>query len=132
MGTAGNDHAHLVLRGGSRGPNYSAADVRAAVELLNRNALPPYLMIDFSHANSGKVALRQPLVGADVAAQVAGGERAIVAVMMESNLVGGAQDYRATPLVPGRSITDECLSWEQTLPVLAQLAEAVKERRRKR
>ena len=129
MGTAGNEHAHLVLRGGSRGPNYSAKDVHAAVELLRKNDLPPYVMIDCSHANSGKDPLRQPAVAADIAAQIAAGERSIAAVMIESNLVGGTQDYQTRPLVHGRSITDACLSWEHTLPVLAHLADAVRKRR---
>ena len=93
--------------------------------MLRANHLPPFLMVDCSHANSGKDPARQPLV----AEQIAAGERAIAAVMMESNLVGGAQDYQAKPLVYGRSITDGCLVWEQTLPVLAVLAEAVQKRR---
>jgi 3-deoxy-7-phosphoheptulonate synthase len=130
MGTAGNEHTHLVLRGGTAAPNFSAAHVRAAAALLAQNNLPPHLMVDCSHANSGKDPARQPLVAAELAAQIAGGERAIAAVMLESNILGGAQDYRAKPLVPGRSITDACLAWEQTLPVLAQLAEAVRQRRR--
>lgn len=130
MGTAGNEHAHLVLRGGSRGPNFSTDQVRIAVRILQANHLPPYLMVDCSHANSGKDPLQQPVVAEDLAAQLAAGERAIAAVMLESNLVGGTQDYRQRPLVHGRSITDACLSWEQTLPVLATLAGAV-ERRRK-
>jgi 3-deoxy-7-phosphoheptulonate synthase len=129
MGTAGNEYAHLVLRGGSGGPNYSAAHVRSVVELLAKNALPPFFMIDCSHGNSGKDPNRQPAVAADIAAQIAGGERAIAAVMIESNLLGGAQDYHARPLVPGRSITDACLAWELTVPVLATLAEAVRRRR---
>jgi 3-deoxy-7-phosphoheptulonate synthase len=129
MGTTGNEHAHLVLRGGSKGPNYAASHVQAAAALLRQNELPPHLMIDCSHANSGKDPARQPAVAADVAAQVSAGERAIAAVMLESNLVGGTQDYQAKPLTYGRSITDACLSWEQTLPVLAALAEAVKKRR---
>ena len=129
MGTAGNEHAHLVLRGGPGGPNYSAAHVKAAAELLRKNSLPPFLMVDFSHGNSGKDPVRQPVVAADVAGQIAGGERAIAAVMVESNLLGGTQDYQARPLVRGRSITDACLAWEQTLPLFATLAEAVKRRR---
>jgi 3-deoxy-7-phosphoheptulonate synthase len=129
MGTAGNEHAHLVLRGGSRGPNYSAENITAAAALLRKNDLPPHLMIDCSHANSGKDPARQPAVAADVATQIAAGERAIAAVMVESNLVGGTQDYRTKPLMYGRSITDACLAWEQTLPVLAVLAEAVRTRR---
>lgn len=129
MGTAGNEHAHLVLRGGASAPNYSAEHVRAAAELLRHNSLPPYLMVDCSHGNSSKDPARQPLVAADLAAQIAGGERAIAAVMIESNLLGGTQEYRTRPLVRGRSITDACLGWEQTLPVLAALAEAVRQRR---
>ena len=130
MGTSGNEHGHLVLRGGTNGPNFSAPHVRAAAELLRAKGLPPHVMVDCSHANSGKDASRQPVVAADLAAQLAAGERAIAAVMLESNLLGGAQDYRAQPLVYGRSVTDACLSWEQTLPVLAQLADAVRARRK--
>jgi 3-deoxy-7-phosphoheptulonate synthase len=129
MGTAGNEHAHLVLRGGSRGPNYAAEPVAAATALLRKNELPPHLMVDCSHANSGKDPARQPAVAADVARQIAAGDRAIAAVMIESNLLGGTQDYRAKPLIYGRSITDACLAWEQTLPIFATLAEAVKTRR---
>jgi len=129
MGTAGNEHTHLVLRGGAGGPNFSAEHVAAATALLAKNGLPPHLMIDCSHANSGKDANRQPEVAAALAVRIAAGERAIAAVMLESNLLGGAQDYRARPLVPGRSITDACLAWEHTLPVLANLSEAVKARR---
>ena len=129
MGTTGNEHTHLVLRGGSHGPNFSSAAVRAAAALLAKNHLPVCLMVDCSHANSGKDATRQPAVAADVAAQVAAGEHAISAVMIESNLLGGAQEFSASPLVYGRSITDACLSWEDTLPVLANLAAAVRARR---
>jgi 3-deoxy-7-phosphoheptulonate synthase len=132
LGTMGNEHAHLVLRGGSRSPNFDIEHVQAATALLRQNELPPYLMIDCSHANSGKDPLRQPVVAAEVGAQVAAGERAIAAVMIESNLLGGTQEYTSRPLVPGRSITDACLAWEQTLPVLATLADAVKKRRENR
>ncbi len=131
MGTTGNEHTHLVLRGGSRGPNFSATDVRAAAALLSKNKLPPHVMVDCSHANSLKDPARQPEVAAELAAQIAGGERAIAAVMIESNLLAGTQDFQAKPLVYGRSITDACLAWETTLPVLARLAEAVQARRGK-
>jgi 3-deoxy-7-phosphoheptulonate synthase len=130
MQTTGNEDTHLVLRGGARGPNYSAADVAQAVALLERNRLPPFLMVDCSHANSGKEAERQTAVAADLAARIAGGERAVAAVMIESNLVGGAQDYRAKPLVYGQSVTDACLSWERTRPLLEEWAAAVAARRR--
>jgi 3-deoxy-7-phosphoheptulonate synthase len=129
MGTTGNDQTHLVLRGGTSGPNFSAASITAAADLLRRYQLPVGLMVDCSHANSGKDPERQPAVAADLAAQIAGGERAIAGVMLESNLVGGAQDYRAKPLVYGRSVTDGCLGWEETVPVLATLAAAVRNRR---
>jgi 3-deoxy-7-phosphoheptulonate synthase len=130
MGTAGNEHAHLVLRGGSRGPNYSAENIASATALLRKSDLPPHLMVDCSHANSGKDPARQAAVATDLAAQIAAGERGITAVMVESNLIGGTQDYHAKPLVFGRSITDACLGWEQTLPMFAALAEAVRKRRR--
>ena len=129
MGTTGNEHTHLVLRGGSAGPNFSATHIRAAADLLRKNSLPPHVMVDCSHANSGKDASRQPAVAAEIAAQIAGGDRTIAAVMIESNLLGGAQDYRAKPLLPGRSVTDECLAWDQTPSVLAVLADAVRTRR---
>ena len=132
LGTSGNDCGHLVLRGGTRGPNYTAEQVGAARELLQAAGLPPFLMVDCSHANSGKDAERQPAVAADVATQIAAGERAICGVMLESNLVGGAQDYRARPLLFGQSITDPCLSFDKTIPVLATLAEAIRARRTRR
>jgi 3-deoxy-7-phosphoheptulonate synthase len=86
-------------------------------------------VVDCSHGNSGRDPERQPAVAADLAAQIASGQRAISGVMLESNLVAGAQDYRARPLAYGRSITDPCLAWDKTLPVLAQLAAAVQKRR---
>jgi 3-deoxy-7-phosphoheptulonate synthase len=129
LGTAGNDRCHLVLRGGTRGPNYAAEHVEDAVKLLAAAGLSPGLMVDCSHANSGKDPARQPVVAAAVAAQIAAGQRAICGVMLESNLLGGAQDYQARPLVYGRSITDPCLPWEETAPVLDQLAAAVRTRR---
>jgi len=130
MQTTGNEDTHLVLRGGARGPNYSAADVAGVVALLEKNRLPPFLMVDCSHANSGKESERQTAVAADLAARIAAGERAVAAVMIESNLVGGAQDYRAKPLVYGQSVTDDCLPWERTRPLLERWAAAVAARRR--
>lgn len=129
MGTTGNEHTHLVLRGGTLGPNFSAEAVRATAELLRKNQLPPHLMVDCSHANSGKDPTRQPIVGEKLAEQISAGERAIAAVMIESNLLGGAQDWQANPLIYGRSLTDACLAWEHTLPLFATLADAVKARR---
>lgn len=129
MGTRGNDEAHLVLRGGTSGPNFSPAHIRAAAALLKDSGLRPFLMVDCSHANSAKDPERQPEVASDLASQIAAGERAIAGVMIESNLAGGAQDYRARPLVRGRSITDGCLAWEKTEPLLDRLAEAARARR---
>ncbi len=131
MGTTGNDHTHLVLRGGTRGPNCSATDIRAATTLLAKNTLPPHVMVDCSHANSGKDPARQIVITADLAAQIAAGERAISSVMIESHLLAGTQDYQAKPLIHGRSITDACLSWEETLPLFATLAAAVQSRRKR-
>jgi 3-deoxy-7-phosphoheptulonate synthase len=128
MGTSGNDQAHLVLRGGTQGPNYSEEHVGGAVERLSKAGLPPHLMVDCSHANSGKDPQRQPGIAADLAGRIAKGDRSVTAVMLESNLLGGSQDFSAKPLVYGRSITDGCLSWEETLPVLADLASAVRTR----
>lgn len=129
MGTTGNEHGHLVLRGGSRGTNYSADEIEAAAVLLRKHELSPQLMVDCSHANSGKDPSRQPVVAAALARQMAAGQQTIAGIMLESNLLGGTQTLDATPLVYGRSITDACLSWEQTLPALSLLAEAVKLRR---
>ncbi len=129
MGTSGNTDTHLVLRGGTAGPNFSADHVREATTLLAKHQLPPHVMVDCSHANSGKDPARQPEVAAALAARIAAGDRAIASVMLESHLIGGAQSIDASPLTYGQSITDACLSWEQTLPVLSQLASAVQARR---
>jgi 3-deoxy-7-phosphoheptulonate synthase len=128
--TRGNHDCHIILRGGKGQPNYAAADVAAAVELLRRAGLPERLMIDLSHDNSGKRPERQPQVGSAVAAQLAGGEHAIVGVMLESFIVGGRQEMRpARQLTYGQSITDGCVDWETTKRVLDDLAEAVRRRR---
>ena len=132
MGTVGNASGHLVLRGGSLGPNFSAPHIQTATGLLKKNELSPYLMVDCSHANSVRDPEKQTVVAADLAGQISAGETAIAAVMIEGNLLGGAQDYQAVPLVYGRSITDGCLAWDRTLPVFALLAEAVKTRRKRK
>jgi 3-deoxy-7-phosphoheptulonate synthase len=131
MQTTGNEDTHLVLRGGTLGPNFSPEHVRAAAALLSRNRLPPHIMVDCSHANSGRDPERQSVVAADLAAQVSLGDHTVSAVMIESNLLGGSQDYQAKPLVRGQSVTDACLSWEKTVPLISQLADAVASRRRK-
>ena len=127
--TRGNDECHLILRGG-RTPNYHAADVAKACAQLGAAGLREQAMIDLSHANSGKLHTRQIEVGADVAAQVAAGDRRIVGVMIESHLEEGRQDIVAgQPLRPGVSVTDACIGAAQTWPLLETLADAVRARR---
>jgi 3-deoxy-7-phosphoheptulonate synthase len=130
--TSGNDNCHLILRGG-KVPNYSAADVSAACALLKGAGLKEQVMVDVSHANSSKDHLRQISVCADVAQQIALGEHRIMGVMIESHLNAGRQD-----LVPGESlragvsVTDACISFEQTIPLLESLAQAVRTRRQRK
>ncbi len=127
--TRGNRDCHVILRGG-KAPNYSAADVDAACALLKGAGLREQLMIDVSHANSSKQHARQIAVAADVAAQVAAGDARILGVMIESHLHEGRQDIvPGQPLKPGVSVTDACISFEQTVPVLDGLAAAVRARR---
>ena len=129
MGTTGNPDTHVVLRGGAAGPNYDGAARAAVVALLGKHGLPPHVMVDCSHANSGKDAARQPAVAAELAAAIAAGDRSIAAVMLESYLVGGSQNADTVPRVYGQSITDGCLGWKDTVPVLETLAAAVRARR---
>jgi 3-deoxy-7-phosphoheptulonate synthase len=130
VNTRGNHQCHLILRGGTEGPNYEVAHVEAATKSLRDAGLSYGVMVDCSHSNSRKNHENQPLVAQDIAAQVGGGSRSIFGVMLESFLLAGRQD--AAPgkaLHYGQSITDACLSWDQTLPVLHGLAQAVKKRR---
>jgi 3-deoxy-7-phosphoheptulonate synthase len=131
LATTGNNEGHLVLRGGSRtGPNFSAENIAEAVALLQKSAALPVVLVDCSHGNSGKQHDRQPAVAADVAAQISAGSRAIIGVMLESNLVAGAQKTETgRPLTYGQSITDACLGFDETVPLLEQLAAAVAQRR---
>ncbi|HNA81175.1 MAG TPA: 3-deoxy-7-phosphoheptulonate synthase [Thiobacillaceae bacterium] len=127
--TTGNDDCHVILRGG-RQPNYSANDVTAACELLEARGLRPQVMIDVSHANSGKAHERQIQVAADVAGQVAAGDGRIMGIMIESHLEAGRQDIVAgKPLRHGVSVTDACIDFASTVPVLEGLARAVAARR---
>ena len=130
--TRGNQDCHVILRGG-KVPNYSKADVDAACALLQSNGLREQVMVDVSHANSSKQHARQIAVADDVAAQVAAGDARIMGVMIESHLEEGRQDIVAgQQLKPGVSVTDACISFAQTVPVLDGLAEAVRARRSKR
>ncbi|TDQ46610.1 3-deoxy-7-phosphoheptulonate synthase [Actinorugispora endophytica] len=129
--TSGNQDCHVILRGGRSGPNYGAADVNAALDVVEAAGLPRRIMIDASHANSGKDHLRQPGVAEAIAAQVAEGQTGITGVMLESFLVAGAQELGdPATLTYGQSITDKCMSWETTEGVLTGLAEAVRSRRK--
>ncbi|HEX7325455.1 MAG TPA: 3-deoxy-7-phosphoheptulonate synthase [Rhodanobacteraceae bacterium] len=127
--TAGNPDCHVILRGG-REPNYDAASVANACIAMQKAGLVPRLMIDASHANSGKCPENQPCVVDAIAAQVEAGNDHIVGTMVESNLVGGRQDLvNGCAPVYGKSITDGCLGWEDSIPVLERLAKAVRRRR---
>ena len=127
--TRGNHDCHVILRGG-KAPNYSAADVQAACAMLEKAGQRPQVMIDLSHANSSKQHRRQIDVAQDVAQQIAAGDARITGVMIESHLQEGRQDIvDGQPLTPGVSVTDACISFAQTVPVLQQLAAAVRERR---
>src|SRR5688572_17488414 len=130
VATRGNPDCHLILRGGNAEPNYDAGAVARAVVVLEKAKLPGRLMIDCSHGNSGKDPERQPTVARDIAGQIRAGARTIAGVMIESHLVGGRQN--AAPgqkLTYGQSITDACLAWPETVPVLRDLADAVRARR---
>jgi 3-deoxy-7-phosphoheptulonate synthase len=130
VSTRGNPLCHVILRGGSSGPNYSEAHVAEAARALEKSGLRPAVMIDCSHANSGKDPLRQPQVFAEIAARIAQGDRTIFGVMVESFLVEGRQDPApGRSLTYGQSITDACLGWDATEPLLAMMSEAVRMRR---
>jgi 3-deoxy-7-phosphoheptulonate synthase len=128
--TTGNEDCHVILRGG-RKPNYDAQSVSAVSAELLRAGAAQRIMIDTSHANSNKAPEKQPEVAADVAAQIAGGDRRIIGVMIESHLVAGRQDVvPGLGLTYGQSITDGCIDLTTTEQVLLRLAEAVALRRR--
>ncbi len=130
FGTAGNADCHVILRGGKT-PNYDAASVAAVCEQLAAAGLAPRVMIDASHGNSSKKPENQPLVVADIAAQVASGSTRISGVMVESHLKAGRQDLVAgRGLEYGQSVTDACIDWDTSVKVLDVLAEGVEARRK--
>jgi 3-deoxy-7-phosphoheptulonate synthase len=130
VSTKGNRDCHLILRGGASGPNYDEPSIRAAAESLGRAGLREAVMVDCSHANSGKDASRQPEVAQSIAESVARGSAAVFGVMLESFIEAGAQpEGRRELLRYGQSITDACLSWDDTVPVLELLASASRQRR---
>jgi len=128
--TTGNPDTHVILRGGSKVVNYTPEAVEEVCSRLEKSKLRPAVMIDCSHANRRKEHARQVEVCRSVAEQVSNGERRILGVMIESNLVEGAQKLvKGKPLVYGQSITDACLGWDDTAMLLKELAEAVAKRR---
>jgi 3-deoxy-7-phosphoheptulonate synthase len=141
--TTGNPDCHIILRGGRGTVNYTAESVAETAAQMEKAGLAPRIMIDFSHANSGKDYRRQAIVCHDVAQQIAGssakpgdkrgdmpGDKRIMGVMIESNLVAGAQQLiPGQPLVHGQSITDPCIDWKETHALLAELAASVRARR---
>ncbi|MGO4591520.1 3-deoxy-7-phosphoheptulonate synthase [Paenarthrobacter sp. 2TAF44] len=137
VATSGNPDTHVILRGGRKGPNYSADDVAAASAKLGSKGLNPRLIVDASHANSGKSHHRQAEVALEIGAQLEAGETSPIAgVMLESFLVGGAQNLDVTKqlageqeLVYGQSVTDACMEWDVTASVLEQLASSARKRR---
>lgn len=127
--TSGNTDCHIILRGGKQ-PNYDATSVNDAARQLNACGLPARLMIDVSHANSQKDFRRQILVTDHVCEQIASGDNRIIGIMIESHLNEGRQDVRpGRELTYGQSITDACIHWEDTVRLLEQAADAVKQRR---
>jgi 3-deoxy-7-phosphoheptulonate synthase len=133
LSTTGNDTGHVILRGAKDGPNYSAAHVADTKRRLAARGLPEVVVVDASHGNSQKNHLRQIDVVHDLAGQIAGGEQAVRGVMLESNLVAGRQDLdRRHPeaLEYGKSVTDACVDPGTTEQMLAELAAAVRARRR--
>ena len=133
VSTTGNQDCHVILRGGKTGPNYDAESVGATVAALEKAGLRGGLMVDCSHGNSSKDYRRQPIVAADLGEQIAGGQKNIIGVMIESNLVAGNQKLLSGKAPAyGHRITDACLSWEMTTPLLEGLARAVRSRRGRR
>ncbi len=129
MTTAGNPHTHLILRGGTEGTNFGAAEVADAVSMLTARGLEPRLMVDCSHGNSGRDAERQPAVAREIAARFAAGEPGLMGLMLESHLVAGRQTLAGNqPLRYGQSITDACLGWDDTEALLRHVAALVAQR----
>jgi 3-deoxy-7-phosphoheptulonate synthase len=130
--TTGNPDCHIVLRGG-RTPNYDAASVEAASAMATRAGMRAAIIIDASHANSGKKPENQPLVIEEVALRIEAGDQRMIGMMVESNLLAGRQELVAgAPLIYGRSITDGCIDWDASVAILERLARAVGARRRQR
>lgn len=129
--TNGNNCCHLILRGSNKGPNFDSESIAEATTKLRAKGLWPSVMVDCSHGNSNKDHRKQPAVADALAKQIAGGSKEIFGVMLESHLVEGNQKYKASEAANyGQSITDACISWEDTEPILENLASAVRQRRK--
>ncbi len=130
VSTRGNEDCHIILRGGDRGPNYSAQDIAAVCADIEKNGRIPHVMVDFSHANSNKQFKKQLDVCHSVCDQIANGSTQIFGVMVESHLTEGRQDLvDGKALTYGQSITDACIGWEDSEQVLEALSSAVISRR---
>ena len=131
VATTGNDACHIILRGSSKGPNYDAESVNQVTEELKAVNLKPSVMVDCSHGNSLKDFRNQPAVAQSLCDQITDGNQAITSVMIESNLVAGAQKLSSNlaDLTYGQSVTDECVNWETTEAMLEEFAKAVRARR---
>lgn len=131
--TEGNDACHIILRGSSKGPNYDAKSIAEVTDKLENADLPSSIMVDCSHGNSLKDYKNQPKVAQDLCDQIANGNHAITSVMIESNLIEGAQKLQGSlaDLNYGQSITDQCISWPTTENMLEEFAKAVRSRRQK-
>lgn len=130
VSTVGNPDCHVILRGGAHGPNYGADSIRKTSDLLDKRGKAQQIMVDCSHGNSQKIHTNQPIVAADVGAQVAGGNEHIFGLMIESNLVEGNQKLTSDKqLTYGQSVTDACIDWDSTVTVLQGLANSVRLRR---
>jgi 3-deoxy-7-phosphoheptulonate synthase len=128
--TRGNEACHVILRGGKGGTNFDAESVQNVTNQLAARGLAPTVMVDCSHGNSLKDYRKQPLVSKSVAEQIRAGSTSVTGVMIESHLVEGRQDAKpGAERVYGQSITDACVSWETTVMMLDELAEAVRVRR---
>ncbi len=127
--TTGNSHCHVILRGGNNSANFSSEWIAFVSEMLRKSRLPQNIVVDCSHANSSKVAKNQLKVVSDICSQIKDGNRSIAGVMIESNTCEGAQKVvSGQNLLPGVSITDACLGWEDTQNAIMNLYEALESR----
>ncbi len=131
VATKGNNACHIILRGSSKGPNYDAESIAQVTQQLETEGLPQSVMVDCSHGNSLKDYRNQPAVVESLSEQIASGNKAITSVMLESNLVEGAQKLQDTlaDLTYGQSVTDQCIGWQTTEELLEKLAKVVRTRR---